>query len=126
MLCSWAPSLAPDGLGRSVRGVVLGESGGQPSACALQAWLAGGCALHLLSLGPWQVTVDCEEGWTLTSCGARPGASHTLGAYAMDNTCVVRGQDVRAGGRTSEETATAMAICCRRRPAGAGASPESQ
>uniref|UniRef100_A0A8D1HVZ0 Proprotein convertase subtilisin/kexin type 9 n=1 Tax=Sus scrofa TaxID=9823 RepID=A0A8D1HVZ0_PIG len=73
-----------------------------------------------------QVTVDCEEGWTLTSCGARPGASHTLGAYAMDNTCVVRGQDVRAGGRTSEETATAMAICCRRRPSGEEASQESQ
>uniref|UniRef100_A0A287BBJ9 Proprotein convertase subtilisin/kexin type 9 n=1 Tax=Sus scrofa TaxID=9823 RepID=A0A287BBJ9_PIG len=73
-----------------------------------------------------KVTVDCEEGWTLTSCGARPGASHTLGAYAMDNTCVVRGQDVRAGGRTSEETATAMAICCRRRPSGEEASQESQ
>uniref|UniRef100_A0A8C3WY28 Proprotein convertase subtilisin/kexin type 9 n=1 Tax=Catagonus wagneri TaxID=51154 RepID=A0A8C3WY28_9CETA len=73
-----------------------------------------------------KVTVDCEEGWTLTSCGARPGASRTLGAYAVDNTCVVRGQDVRAGGRTRrQETAIGTAICCRSRPPGEEASRES-
>ncbi|XP_057602917.1 proprotein convertase subtilisin/kexin type 9 isoform X4 [Hippopotamus amphibius kiboko] len=73
-----------------------------------------------------KVTVACEEGWTLTSCRALPGASHTLGAYAVDNTCVVRGRDVGAGGRMGEEAAIAVAICCRNQPLGEQASQEAQ
>ncbi|KAB1268964.1 Proprotein convertase subtilisin/kexin type 9 [Camelus dromedarius] len=72
-----------------------------------------------------KVTVACKEGWTLTGCGAHPGASHTLGAYAVDNTCVVRGRDVGVRGRTGEEAAVAIAICCRSR-SGEQASPGTQ
>ncbi|XP_058286542.1 proprotein convertase subtilisin/kexin type 9 [Hylobates moloch] len=61
-----------------------------------------------------QVTVACEEGWTLTGCSALPGTSHVLGAYAVDNTCVVRSRDVSTTGSTSEEAVAAIAICCRR------------
>ncbi|KAM5248581.1 proprotein convertase subtilisin/kexin type 9 [Ctenodactylus gundi] len=63
-----------------------------------------------------QVTVACEEGWTLTSCSALPGASLVLGAYAMDDTCVVRTRDISAAGRTCEEATVAAAICCRSWP----------
>ncbi|XP_055089762.1 proprotein convertase subtilisin/kexin type 9 isoform X2 [Symphalangus syndactylus] len=61
-----------------------------------------------------QVTVACEEGWTLTGCSALPGTSHVLGAYAVDNTCVVRSRDVSTTGSTSKEAVAAIAICCRR------------
>ncbi|XP_059939947.1 proprotein convertase subtilisin/kexin type 9 isoform X4 [Mesoplodon densirostris] len=73
-----------------------------------------------------KVTVACEGGWTLTGCGTLPGTCPTLGAYAVDNTCVVRGRDVGAGGRTGEEAAVAVAICCRSRPSGEQASQEAQ
>ncbi|XP_024595024.1 proprotein convertase subtilisin/kexin type 9 [Neophocaena asiaeorientalis asiaeorientalis] len=78
-------------------------------------------------LGPAEkVTVACEGGWTLTSCGTLPGACPALGAYAVDNTCVVRGRDIGAGGRTGEEATVAIAICCRSRPSGEQASQEAQ
>ncbi|KAM6218858.1 proprotein convertase subtilisin/kexin type 9 isoform 5-T5 [Rhynchocyon petersi] len=63
-----------------------------------------------------KVVVTCEEGWTLTGCSALPGASRVLGAYAVDNTCVVRSQDTSAGGRTNQVATGALAICCRSRP----------
>ncbi|XP_011829229.1 PREDICTED: proprotein convertase subtilisin/kexin type 9 [Mandrillus leucophaeus] len=62
-----------------------------------------------------QVIVACEDGWTLTGCSALPGTSHVLGAYAVDNTCVVRSRDVSTTGSTSEEAVAAVAICCRSR-----------
>uniref|UniRef100_A0A7N9D9N8 Proprotein convertase subtilisin/kexin type 9 n=1 Tax=Macaca fascicularis TaxID=9541 RepID=A0A7N9D9N8_MACFA len=62
-----------------------------------------------------QVIVACEDGWTLTGCSALPGTSHVLGAYAVDNTCVVRSWDVSTTGSTSEEAVAAVAICCRSR-----------
>lgn len=65
-----------------------------------------------------QVTVGCEEGWTLTGCSTLPGDSVILGAYAVDNTCVVRSHNVGSVGRISEETAIATAICCRRQDPG--------
>ncbi|XP_030726131.1 proprotein convertase subtilisin/kexin type 9 [Globicephala melas] len=73
-----------------------------------------------------KVTVACEGGWTLTSCGTLPGAWPALGAYAVDNTCVVRGRDIGAGGRTGEEATVAIAICCRSWPSGEQASQEAQ
>ncbi|XP_029084855.1 proprotein convertase subtilisin/kexin type 9 isoform X3 [Monodon monoceros] len=73
-----------------------------------------------------KVTVACEGGWTLTSCGTLPGACPALGAYAVDNTCVVRGRDIGAGGRTGEEATVAIAICCRSRPSGEQAFQEAQ
>nr|A8T682.1 RecName: Full=Proprotein convertase subtilisin/kexin type 9; AltName: Full=Proprotein convertase 9; Short=PC9; AltName: Full=Subtilisin/kexin-like protease PC9; Flags: Precursor [Saguinus labiatus]ABV59225.1 convertase subtilisin/kexin type 9 preproprotein [Saguinus labiatus] len=68
---------------------------------------------HGLPAPQEQVTVTCEEGWTLTGCSALPGTSHVLGAYAVDDTCVVRSRDVSTTGSTSEETVAAIAICCR-------------
>ncbi|XP_077851770.1 proprotein convertase subtilisin/kexin type 9 isoform X21 [Macaca mulatta] len=62
-----------------------------------------------------QVIVACEDGWTLTGCSALPGTSHVLGAYAVDNTCVVRSRDVSTTGSTSKEAVAAVAICCRSR-----------
>lgn len=66
-----------------------------------------------------QVSVACEEGWTLTGCSALPWASLVLGAYAVDNTCVVKSRDAGTAGGTSEEVTAAVAICCRSRPSGA-------
>jgi proprotein convertase subtilisin/kexin type 9 len=65
------------------------------------------------SLNSWQVTVACEAGWTLTGCSALPGTSLILGAYAVDNMCVVKSRGTDAAGRTSEEAPSATAICCR-------------
>ncbi|XP_012577580.1 PREDICTED: proprotein convertase subtilisin/kexin type 9 [Condylura cristata] len=67
--------------------------------------------------GPAQkVAVACEEGWTLTGCGTLPGALYTLGAYPVDNTCVVRIQDISSEFETNEGAAAAVAICCRTWP----------
>lgn len=100
----------------------------QTPACALPAWLTVCRAIRALSFipWPWQVTMACEGGWTLTSCGTLPGAWPALGAYAVDNTCVVRGRDIGAGGRMGEEATVAIAICCRSRPSGEQASQEAQ
>ncbi|XP_060629552.2 proprotein convertase subtilisin/kexin type 9 [Anolis sagrei] len=55
-----------------------------------------------------KVTVTCDAGWTLTGCNAQSYGSHTLGAYSVDNTCVVMSSPGRH--RTA-----AIAICCRKR-----------
>uniref|UniRef100_H0VTV9 Proprotein convertase subtilisin/kexin type 9 n=1 Tax=Cavia porcellus TaxID=10141 RepID=H0VTV9_CAVPO len=77
---------------------------------------------------PWpaeQVTVACEDGWTLTGCSTLPGASSVLGTYAVDDMCVVRSRDVKALDRTRGEALAAIAICCRSQ-ASEQASPERQ
>ncbi|XP_013203947.1 proprotein convertase subtilisin/kexin type 9 [Microtus ochrogaster] len=71
---------------------------------------------HGISGPAEQVTVACEAGWTLTGCNVLPGASNTLGAYAVDNTCVAKIRDTDPAGRTSKEATVAAAICCRSRP----------
>ncbi|NXX48074.1 PCSK9 convertase, partial [Tricholaema leucomelas] len=53
-----------------------------------------------------KVTVSCEDGWTLTGCNAHPHSPGTMGAYAVDNTCV-------AARGPGSGAATAIAICCR-------------
>ncbi|NXG51492.1 PCSK9 convertase, partial [Psilopogon haemacephalus] len=53
-----------------------------------------------------KVTVSCEDGWTLTGCNAHSQSPGTMGAYALDNTCVAASS--RRGG-----VVTAIAICCR-------------
>ncbi|KAM9005856.1 proprotein convertase subtilisin/kexin type 9 [Sarcophilus harrisii] len=58
-----------------------------------------------------KVTVACEEGWTLTGCNAYSPGPSTLGAYPVDNTCLVKSHAGSRGGRQ----AAAMAICCRNR-----------
>ncbi|XP_042555241.1 proprotein convertase subtilisin/kexin type 9-like [Dipodomys spectabilis] len=66
-----------------------------------------------------KVTVSCDAGWTLTSCNAHPENSVTLGAFPVDNTCVVKHQDPDETERTSEEgQVTITAICCRIQPSG--------
>lgn len=39
--------------------------------------------------------------WILTGCGTHLEASHTTGTYVVDNTCVMWGWDVGAGGSCS-------------------------
>ncbi|NXP70197.1 PCSK9 convertase, partial [Ramphastos sulfuratus] len=53
-----------------------------------------------------KVTVSCEDGWTLTGCNAHSQSPGTMGAYAVDNTCV-------AASAPGSGAATAIAICCR-------------
>ncbi|XP_069644755.1 proprotein convertase subtilisin/kexin type 9 [Haliaeetus albicilla] len=53
-----------------------------------------------------KVTVSCDDGWTLTGCNARSQGPGTMGAYAVDDTCV-------AAGVPGSGVAAAIAICCR-------------
>ncbi|CAH2311228.1 pro convertase subtilisin kexin type 9 [Pelobates cultripes] len=53
-----------------------------------------------------KVTVSCDEGWTLTGCNAFSRNTKTMGAYAVDDTCVVINPK---GGKG----AAAVAICCQ-------------
>ncbi|XP_048208082.1 proprotein convertase subtilisin/kexin type 9-like [Perognathus longimembris pacificus] len=71
-------------------------------------------ALRLLE----KITVTCDVGWTLTSCSAHPETPVTLGAFPVDNTCVLRHQRTDYKGRISMEFITVMAICCRIQPSG--------
>uniref|UniRef100_A0A8C8B869 Proprotein convertase subtilisin/kexin type 9 n=1 Tax=Otus sunia TaxID=257818 RepID=A0A8C8B869_9STRI len=56
-----------------------------------------------------KVTVSCDEGWTLTGCNAHSQSPGTMGAYAVDDTCV-------AASVPGSSVAVAIAICCRSRP----------
>uniref|UniRef100_A0A8D0HH18 Proprotein convertase subtilisin/kexin type 9 n=1 Tax=Sphenodon punctatus TaxID=8508 RepID=A0A8D0HH18_SPHPU len=53
-----------------------------------------------------KVTVSCDDGWTLTGCNAVSRGPGTLGAYSVDDTCMVTSTQ---GGKG----AAAIAICCR-------------
>uniref|UniRef100_A0A8B9NPE3 Proprotein convertase subtilisin/kexin type 9 n=1 Tax=Accipiter nisus TaxID=211598 RepID=A0A8B9NPE3_9AVES len=53
-----------------------------------------------------KVTVSCDDGWTLTGCNAGSQGPGTMGAYAVDDTCV-------AAGVPGSSVAAAIAICCR-------------
>ncbi|KAM4641627.1 proprotein convertase subtilisin/kexin type 9 [Discoglossus pictus] len=53
-----------------------------------------------------KVTLPCDDGWTLTGCNAYSHNSNALGAYLLDNTCVVSNSK---GGKGTG----AIAICCR-------------
>ncbi|XP_072918977.1 proprotein convertase subtilisin/kexin type 9 [Hemitrygon akajei] len=55
-----------------------------------------------------KVMVSCDKGWTLTGCSAYSHGSHTHGAYAVDNTCVVTYTGKGKG-------AAAIGICCQKR-----------
>uniref|UniRef100_A0A8B9FFQ0 Proprotein convertase subtilisin/kexin type 9 n=1 Tax=Amazona collaria TaxID=241587 RepID=A0A8B9FFQ0_9PSIT len=55
-----------------------------------------------------KVTVSCDAGWTLTGCNAHSQSPGTMGAYAVDDTCV-------AASVPGSSTAVAIAICCRSR-----------
>ncbi|NXK19589.1 PCSK9 convertase, partial [Arenaria interpres] len=53
-----------------------------------------------------KVTVSCDDGWTLTGCNAHSQSPGTMGAYAVDDTCV-------AASVPGSSMAVAIAICCR-------------
>ncbi|NXI35938.1 PCSK9 convertase, partial [Galbula dea] len=53
-----------------------------------------------------KVAVSCDDGWTLTGCNAHSQSPGTMGAYAVDNTCVTASVP-------GSSMATAIAICCR-------------
>ncbi|KAJ6662567.1 hypothetical protein lerEdw1_011704 [Lerista edwardsae] len=55
-----------------------------------------------------KATATCDDGWTLTGCNAQSPYPNTLGAYAVDNTCVVTSSP-------SSKGAAAVAVCCRKR-----------
>ncbi|XP_063154076.1 proprotein convertase subtilisin/kexin type 9 [Candoia aspera] len=57
---------------------------------------------------PIKVMETCDDGWTLTGCNAQLHSPNSLGAYSVDNTCVVIS-------RPGSKGATAVAICCRKR-----------
>ncbi|KAM8929953.1 proprotein convertase subtilisin/kexin type 9 [Pelodytes ibericus] len=57
------------------------------------------------------VTVSCDDGWTLTGCNAFSRTSNTMGAYSVDDTCVVSNPK---GGKG----AAAIAICCQNKHTG--------
>ncbi|NXP62519.1 PCSK9 convertase, partial [Chloropsis cyanopogon] len=55
-----------------------------------------------------KVTVSCEDGWMLTGCNALSQSPGSMGAYALDNSCV-------AAAVPGSSSAAAIAICCRSR-----------
>ncbi|NXP01369.1 PCSK9 convertase, partial [Certhia brachydactyla] len=55
-----------------------------------------------------KVTVSCEDGWMLTGCNALSQSPGSMGAYAVDNSCV-------AATIPGSSSAMAIAICCRSR-----------
>ncbi|NWI58259.1 PCSK9 convertase, partial [Calyptomena viridis] len=55
-----------------------------------------------------KVTVSCDDGWTLTGCNAHSQSPGTMGAYAVDDTCV-------AASVPGSSVAVAIAVCCRSR-----------
>ncbi|NWH49079.1 PCSK9 convertase, partial [Fregata magnificens] len=55
-----------------------------------------------------KVMVSCDDGWTLTGCNAHSQSPGTMGAYAVDDTCV-------AASIPGSSTAAVIAICCRSR-----------
>ncbi|NWH93979.1 PCSK9 convertase, partial [Aegithalos caudatus] len=55
-----------------------------------------------------KVTVSCDNGWVLTGCNALSQSPGSMGAYAVDNSCV-------AAAVPGSSSAVAIAICCRSR-----------
>ncbi|NWV92275.1 PCSK9 convertase, partial [Machaerirhynchus nigripectus] len=55
-----------------------------------------------------KVTVSCDAGWTLTGCNALSQSPGSMGAYAVDNSCV-------AAAVPGSSLAVAVAVCCQSR-----------
>ncbi|NWX51211.1 PCSK9 convertase, partial [Steatornis caripensis] len=73
-------------------------------AASLECWVKE----HTSPGSAEKVTVSCDDGWTLTGCNAHSQSPGTMGAYAVDNTCV-------AASIPGSSVAAAIAICCRSR-----------
>ncbi|NWU68331.1 PCSK9 convertase, partial [Pterocles burchelli] len=63
---------------------------------------------HVSPSSAEKVTVTCDDGWTLTGCNAHSQSPGTMGAYAVDDTCV-------AASVPGSSAAVVIAICCRSR-----------
>ncbi|NXA60976.1 PCSK9 convertase, partial [Mohoua ochrocephala] len=63
---------------------------------------------HMAPESQEKVTVSCDDGWTLTGCHALSQSPGSMGAYAVDNSCV-------AAAVPGSSSAVAIAICCRSR-----------
>ncbi|XP_017589029.1 PREDICTED: proprotein convertase subtilisin/kexin type 9 [Corvus brachyrhynchos] len=61
---------------------------------------------HMAPESQEKVTVSCDDGWTLTGCNALSQSPGSMGAYAVDNSCV-------AAAVPGSSSAGAIAICCR-------------
>ncbi|NWT55063.1 PCSK9 convertase, partial [Erythrocercus mccallii] len=55
-----------------------------------------------------KVTASCDNGWMLTGCNALSQSPGSMGAYAVDNSCV-------AAAVPGSSSAVAVAVCCRSR-----------
>ncbi|NXK60163.1 PCSK9 convertase, partial [Sylvietta virens] len=114
--CSFhSPSVVLGAGGRPVVG-----PGGGPSRCASRTEVVAHalccptasleCRLkeHTAPEPQEKVTVSCEDGWVLTGCNALSQSPGSMGAYAVDNSCV-------AAAGPGSSWAVAIAICCRSR-----------
>ncbi|NXP44010.1 PCSK9 convertase, partial [Heliornis fulica] len=103
-------------LGDGGRPVMVLESGASHCASRMEVMAHALCCpatslecrvKERTSLGSAEkVTVSCDDGWTLTGCNAHSQSPGTMGAYAVDDTCVVASVP-------GSSAATAIAICCR-------------
>ncbi|NWW04467.1 PCSK9 convertase, partial [Oreocharis arfaki] len=114
--CSFhSPSVVLGAAGRPVVGLGRG-----PSRCASRAEEMAHalccpaasleCRLkeHMALESQEKVKVSCDDGWTLTGCNALSQSPGSMGAYAVDNSCV-------AAAVPGSSSAVAIAICCRSR-----------
>ncbi|NWW26737.1 PCSK9 convertase, partial [Falcunculus frontatus] len=114
--CSFhSPSVVLGASGRPVVGLGRG-----PSRCASRTEAMAHalccpaasleCRLkeHMAPESQEKVTVSCDDGWTLTGCNALSQSPGSMGAYAVDNSCV-------AAAVPGSSSAVAIAICCRSR-----------
>ncbi|NXI76936.1 PCSK9 convertase, partial [Rhipidura dahli] len=114
--CSFhSPSMVLGAGGRPVVGL-----GSGPSRCASRTEAMSHalccpaasleCRLkeHVAPESQEKVTVSCDAGWTLTGCNALSQSPGSMGAYALDNSCV-------AAAVPGSSSAVAIAVCCRSR-----------
>ncbi|NWH97199.1 PCSK9 convertase, partial [Tichodroma muraria] len=114
--CSFhSPSVVLGASGRPVVGLGRG-----PSRCASRTEVMAHalccptasleCRLkeHVAPEPEEKVTVSCDDGWVLTGCNALSQGPGSMGAYAVDNSCV-------AAAVPGSSSAVAIAICCRSR-----------
>ncbi|NXV13561.1 PCSK9 convertase, partial [Cepphus grylle] len=102
--CSFhSPAAALGDGGRPVAG-----PGSGPSHCASGTEVMAHALCCPAASLECRVMVSCDDGWTLTGCSAHSQSPGTMGAYAVDDTCV-------AATVPGSSTAVAIAICCRSR-----------
>ncbi|NXH95566.1 PCSK9 convertase, partial [Pachycephala philippinensis] len=114
--CSFhSPSMVLGASGRPVVGLGRGPGrcasrteGMAHASCCPAASLECRLKEHMAPESQEKVTVSCDDGWTLTGCNALSQSPGSMGAYAVDNSCV-------AATVPGSSSAVAIAICCRSR-----------